>query len=212
MSTQKCQPEKVSKQYGCAKVGLKSIILLDIDNILSYIVRYLLILSNIVQYCSSSSSLLTYSIKYKLTGTNFCFRVICRLDKHMCIFFYWIDSQSTSSKFSIFSDTQLFNLGLNISIFVSERTDGGSWPYQWTAAQHQLLLVNAKLHAGIEGWLWTPEAARALTPSKLCHHQGRVSTCPSASRMVGGPLLSSAATRVESALAPVQVGRDRDHF
>ena len=51
------EPEKVSKQYGCAKVGLKSIILLDIDNILSNIVRYLLILSNIVQYCRISTNI-----------------------------------------------------------------------------------------------------------------------------------------------------------
>ena len=50
------------------------------------------------------------------------------------------------------------------------------------------------------------------TTSKLCHHQSRVSTCPSASRIVRGPLLSSATTRVESALSPVQVGRDRGHF
>ena len=42
------EPEKVSKQYGCTKVGLNYLILLDIDNILSNIVRYLLILSDIV--------------------------------------------------------------------------------------------------------------------------------------------------------------------
>ena len=49
-----CQPEKVSKQYGCAKVGLKSLIMFDIDNISLNIVRYLLklsdILSNILEY------------------------------------------------------------------------------------------------------------------------------------------------------------------
>ena len=52
MWTQKCQPEKVSKQYGCAEVGLNSIILLDIDNILSIIgiSWYCLILSDIVEY------------------------------------------------------------------------------------------------------------------------------------------------------------------
>ena len=41
------EPEKVSKQYGCAKVGLNDLILLDKGNISSNIVRYLLILSDI---------------------------------------------------------------------------------------------------------------------------------------------------------------------
>ena len=41
------EPEKVSKQYGCAKVGLNDLIWLDKDNISSNIVRYLLILSDI---------------------------------------------------------------------------------------------------------------------------------------------------------------------
>ena len=41
------EPEKVSKLYGCAKVGLNDLILLDEGNILSNIVRYLLILSDI---------------------------------------------------------------------------------------------------------------------------------------------------------------------
>ena len=36
------------KKYGCSKVGLNSLILLDIDNILSNIVRDLLIVSYIV--------------------------------------------------------------------------------------------------------------------------------------------------------------------
>ena len=49
-----CEPKKVLKQYGCAKLGLNSIILLENDNILSNIARYLLILSNIVQYCRIS--------------------------------------------------------------------------------------------------------------------------------------------------------------
>ena len=52
-----CQPEKVSKQFGRAKVGLHSLILLDIDNILSNIVRYLLILSDIVKYCRISTNI-----------------------------------------------------------------------------------------------------------------------------------------------------------
>ena len=42
------QPEKLIKQYGCAKVGLNSQILLDIDDISLNIVRYLLIKSDIV--------------------------------------------------------------------------------------------------------------------------------------------------------------------
>ena len=42
------EPEKVSKQYGCAKDGLTSMILLDIDNILPNVVGYAL---NIVRYC-----------------------------------------------------------------------------------------------------------------------------------------------------------------
>ena len=42
------EPKKVSKQCGRAKVGLNTIILLHIHNILSNIVRYLLILSDIV--------------------------------------------------------------------------------------------------------------------------------------------------------------------
>ena len=54
------QPEKVSKQYGCAKVGLNFIILLNIDNTSSNIVRYLLILSNIVQYCRISTNIVEY--------------------------------------------------------------------------------------------------------------------------------------------------------
>ena len=41
------EPEKVLKQYGCAKVDLNDLILLDKGNILSNIVRYLLILSDI---------------------------------------------------------------------------------------------------------------------------------------------------------------------
>ena len=41
------EPKKVSKQYGCAKVGLNDLILLDKGNISSNIVRYLLILSDI---------------------------------------------------------------------------------------------------------------------------------------------------------------------
>ena len=42
------QPEKVSKQSGCAKVDLTHLILLAKGNISSNIVRYLLILSDIV--------------------------------------------------------------------------------------------------------------------------------------------------------------------
>ena len=41
------EPELVSKQYGCEKICLNYLILLDIDNILLNIVRYLLILSDI---------------------------------------------------------------------------------------------------------------------------------------------------------------------
>ena len=40
----------VSKQYGCAKVGLNDLILLDLGNIFLDIVRYLLLLSDIVEY------------------------------------------------------------------------------------------------------------------------------------------------------------------
>ena len=55
-----CQPKKVSKQYDCAKVGLNSLILLDIDNIRSNIVMHLLILSYIVQYCVISTNIVIY--------------------------------------------------------------------------------------------------------------------------------------------------------
>ena len=54
------EPKKVSKQCGPAKVGLNSIILLDVDNILSNNVRYLRILSNIVQYCRISTNIVEY--------------------------------------------------------------------------------------------------------------------------------------------------------
>ena len=43
------EPTKVTKEYGCAKLDLNSLILLDMNNILLNIVSYLLILlSNIV--------------------------------------------------------------------------------------------------------------------------------------------------------------------
>ena len=50
------EPEKVSEQYGCVRVGLDDLILLDNGNILSNIVRYLLILSDIVKYCKISTN------------------------------------------------------------------------------------------------------------------------------------------------------------
>ena len=54
------EPEKVSKQYGCAKVGLTSLILLDINNILSNIVRCLQLLSDNIKYCRISTNIVKY--------------------------------------------------------------------------------------------------------------------------------------------------------
>ena len=54
------QPEKVSKQYRRAKVGLISLILLDRHNISSNIVLYLLILSDIVKYCRIPTNIVEY--------------------------------------------------------------------------------------------------------------------------------------------------------
>ena len=55
-----CETEKVSKQFCCAKVGLNSLILLDIDNILLNIDMYLLILADIVKYCRISLNIVIY--------------------------------------------------------------------------------------------------------------------------------------------------------
>ena len=57
------QPEKVSKQYGCAKVCRNSLILLNMPNISSNIVWYLLILSNIVECQSILSNIVIFCPK-----------------------------------------------------------------------------------------------------------------------------------------------------
>ena len=59
------EPKKVSKQCGRAKVGLDTIILLHIHNILSNIVRYLLILSDIVYECRISTNIVKYCHIFK---------------------------------------------------------------------------------------------------------------------------------------------------